>query len=476
MELRHRQFINSLVSLANESNRPLIECAIKEYVVLEGTGNFFNRAKAMASNLKDKIASFANGSKEAYANAQKPQPQPQPQQSKESTSGLKHREFTPQQEKARQYLIDTDRKTWENDYNRFLQACDDITYFLKTYGNREFNQMRQAPDFKKAEKRGTLMDDYIRVNPQKIRDEHRTAYRNIMDSVCKISPHHRALVESILSIYDVTEGVTRTRVIPLCESSNRDYALSQLKNDMAMVEVFVTRHGVYPWEKFLKSGEFRDAYVNSGSKNPTEEKKPVVDPKVMATVRNAYSTGYGSAMEAVDGKMKQLNKYLGKKPDSDIKDSKGYIDTTRMAFNYFKDAHIQEGAWAVHFTNEKAYPKIKKNGFANGTTVLDHLAYTTMYDGGRGKQGWLFALPVGCSYLKHYDLGYGDCAFLIKADGVIAKHVGEQDDELIFRDKDVIKKIPFRYDYDTKKWVVEPEDGKNEEFDTIGQVIEAYQK
>ena len=99
-----------------------------------------------------------------------------------------------------------------------------------------------------------------------------------------------------------------------------------------------------------------------------------------------------------------------------------------------------------------------------------------MYDGGRGKQGWQFALPVGCSYLKHYDLGYGDCAFLIKADGVIAKHVGEQDDELIFRDKDVIKKIPFRYDYDSKKWVVEPEDGKNEEFDTIGQVIEAYQK
>jgi hypothetical protein len=40
----------------------------------------------------------------------------------------------------------------------------------------------------------------------------------------------------------------------------------------------------------------------------------------------------------------------------------------------------------------------------------------------------------------------------------------------------VIKKIPFRYDYDTKKWVVEPEDGKNKAFETIGQVIEAYQK
>ena len=470
MELRHQQFISSLVAMTNDSNRPLIECAIKEYVVLEGTGNFFNRAKALAGGLKDKIASLAGVSKTMSRNVD----YQQPKQPAANTSGLKHREFTPQQEKARQYLIDNDRKTWEYDYNRFLQACDDITYFVQNYGNREFNAIHSSPDFKKAEKRGNLMDDYIRVNPQKIRDEHRTAYRNIMDSVCKLSPEHKALVESILQIYDITEGVTRNKVIPLCESSNRDYAVSQLKNDMAAIEVFITRHGVYPWEKFLKSREFRDAYNVSASKNPVEEKKSQIEPKVMDTVRHAYSSGYGSAMEAVDSGMKKLNKYLGKEATADITDDKGYIDTTEKAFNYFKDAHIQEGAWAVHFTNDKAYPKIKKNGFANGTTVLDHLAYTTMYDGGRGKQGWLFALPVGCSYLKHYDMGYGDCAFLIKADGVIAKHVGEQDDELIFRDKDVIKKIPFRYDYETKKWLVEPEDGENAEFETIGQVIDAF--
>lgn len=473
MELRHKQFLNAVVRLANDTNRPLIECAIKEYVVMEGTSNFFNRARAFAGGLKDKIASLAGSSKQVPPNNKALQPKQRPD---ESTFGLKHREFTPQQEKARQYLIATDRQTWDHDYNRFLQACDDITYFIQTYGNREFNVMRQSADFKKAEKRGNLLDDYIRVNPQKLRDEHREAYRNIMDSVCKLTPEHKALVESIMSIYDITEGVTRTRVVPLCEASNRDYAVSQLKNDMAAIEVFITRHGVYPWEKFLKSRDFRDAYSVSASKNPTAEKKETLDPGMMDNVRNAFSAGYGSAMEAVDGGMKKLNSYLGKEGTADIKDEKGYIDTTKKAFNYFKDAHIQEGAWAVHFTNEKAYPKIKKNGFANGTTVLDHLAYTTMYEGGRGKQGWLFALPVGCNYLKHYDLGYGDCAFLIKADGVIAKHVGEQDDELIFRDKDVIKKVPFRYDYETKKWVVEPEDGENEAFDTIGQVIEAFKK
>ena len=468
MEPRHQQFLKSLVGMADESNRPLIECAIKEYVILEGTGNFFSRARSFIGSLKDRVAGNGGGGPEkASTRAKKPAP--------ETMDGLKHRTFTPQQQKAREFLIDNDRKTWENDYTRFLQACDDIKYFIENYGNREFNQLRQTPDFKKAEKRGNLMDDYIRVNPQKIRDEHRAAYRNIMDSVCRVSPEHRALVESILSIYDITEGVTRTRVVPLCESSNRDYAVSQLKNDMALVELFVTRHGIYPWEKFLKSGEFRDAYMNSGSRNPAEPLKPEVDPKLVDTIRSAYQSGYGSAMEAVDAGMKKLDRYLGKKPEDDIKDGHGYVDTTKPAFNYFKDAHIQEGAWAVHFTSDKAYPKIKKDGFANGTTVLDHLAYTSMYDGGRGKQGWLFALPVGCEYLKHYDMGYGDCAFLIKADGVIAKHVGEQDDELIFRDKDVIKKVPFRYDYDSKKWVVEDENGKNESFDTVGQVIEAYQ-
>ena len=374
MEQRHREFINSVVALATAENRPLLECALKEYVVLEGMDNFFNRARSLVGKLKNKIVGGANAAKRT----------PPP----ENTLGLKHRDFTPQQQKAKQFLIDNDRKTWENDYNRFLQACDDITYFLKTYGNREFNQMRQTPDFKKAEKRGNLMDDYIRINPQKIRDEHRTAYRNIMDSVCKVTPGHRALIESILSLYDITEGVSRTHVVPLCESSNRDYAVAQLKNDMAMVEVFITRHGVYPWEKFLKSGEFRDAYVNSASKNPEIAPNKQVDQKLIDTVRNAYRSGYAGAMESVDGNMKKLNRYLGKKPTEDIKDSKGYVDTTKKAFNYFKDAHIKEGAWAVHFTNEKAYPKIKKGGFANGTTVLDHLAYTTMYDGGRGKQGW----------------------------------------------------------------------------------------
>lgn len=464
MEPRQKLFISKVISLNNGSNRALLECALKEYVMLEGVDNFFHRPKAKPTPDRNRFANVSNSPKPEVGFVQKDIP----------VHGLKARRFTPEQEKAKEYIIEIDRKTWDTDYNRFQQACDDILYFVKTYGNREFNELRNSDNFKKAEARGRLIDDYIRVNPIKRADERHAAYQNIMDSVCNINPRHKALVETIMAIYECAEGITRTRVVPLVESSNRDYAVSQLKSDMDTVEMFISKHGVYPWDKFIKSRDFQDVYITSASKNPAIEKPEQPEPKVVDTVKDAYQSGSMNAMEAVDGPMKKLDKYLGKEQKDEIKDEKGYIDTNKKAFNYFKNPRIVEGSWAVHFTNDKAYPKIKKNGFSNGTLVLDHLAYTTTYEGGRGKDGWLFALPVGCSYLKHYDLGYGDCAFLIKSDGVVAKHVGEQDDELIFRNKDVIKKIPFRYDHDAREWVVEPDDGSEERFSTIGQVIEKF--
>lgn len=184
--------------------------------------------------------------------------------------------------------------------------------------------------------------------------------------------------------------------------------------------------------------------------------------------------GYRAIAEAQDVGMRKLEAYLNKKPDADIKDDDGYLTTAKKAYNYFKDARMVENHWAVHFTSEDVYPKVKKSGFSHGTSELDHLAYTSQYPGGRTKQGWLFALPVDTAYLKHYDMAYGDCAFLIQADGVIAKHVGERDVEMLFRRKDVKKTIPFYYERDSKKWVVEEEGGKPKSYDTIGEIVEKY--
>lgn len=190
----------------------------------------------------------------------------------------------------------------------------------------------------------------------------------------------------------------------------------------------------------------------------------------------ALARGYRAVLEAQDAGMKRLEKYLNRKPDADIKDEDGYLTTSEKAYNYFKDARVVGDHWAVHFTSDEVYPKILKDGFSHGTSVLDHLAYTSQYPGGRTKQGWLFALPIDTAYLKHYDMAYGECAFLIKADGVIAKHVGERDVEMLFRRKDVKETVPFRYDREKKKWVVEIPGTKPEEFKTIGEVVDKYAK
>ena len=195
-----------------------------------------------------------------------------------------------------------------------------------------------------------------------------------------------------------------------------------------------------------------------------------MDKKLLA----ALTLGYRAILESQDSELNALVKYLNKTPDQDIKDENGYLTTACKAYNYFKDARKVHSHWAVHFTSAEVYPKIKKSGFSHGTSILDHLAYTSQYPGHRTQQGWLFALPVDTAYLKHYDMAYGDCAFLIKTDGVIAKHVGERDVELLYRRKDVKTTIPFYFDNDEKKWIVEKDGEESKKFDTIGEVVEKY--
>lgn len=184
--------------------------------------------------------------------------------------------------------------------------------------------------------------------------------------------------------------------------------------------------------------------------------------------------GYRAILEAQDGDLAKLTAYLNRKPDEDILDENGYLTTTKKAYNYFLNARTVHDQWAVHFTSEEVYPKIKRDGFSHGTTVLDHLAYTSQYEGGRSRNGWLFALPVDTAYLKHYDMAYGDCAFLIKSDGVIARHIGERDVEMLYRRSDVKETIPFRFERDSKKWVVEIDGEKPKKYDTIGEIVDEY--
>ena len=153
-----------------------------------------------------------------------------------------------------------------------------------------------------------------------------------------------------------------------------------------------------------------------------------------------------------------LFNYLSKEPTDDIYDGgmhgKHYINTSYKAYNYFEPKGIVHDVWAVHYTTAEAFENIQKSGFQRGVSNYDELAYSANYYGTTQKtSGWNFALPVDSKYLGQ-DLGYGDCAFLIKTDGVRAYHKGDGDDEIIFKDCMVTQRIPFVYDEDYDCWIL----------------------
>lgn len=152
--------------------------------------------------------------------------------------------------------------------------------------------------------------------------------------------------------------------------------------------------------------------------------------------------------------------YLAQEPDVDIYDGKhetepAYINTQYKAYNYFEPKEIVHNIWAVHFTNVEGYEGIQSRGFRIGVSDNDALAYSQAYFNYEypKKSGWNFALPIDNKYIGD-DLGYGDCGFLIKTDGVRAYHKGDGDDEIIFKGSMVKKKIPFVYDEDYECWIL----------------------
>ena len=158
--------------------------------------------------------------------------------------------------------------------------------------------------------------------------------------------------------------------------------------------------------------------------------------------------------------LNDLFDYLAKNPTDDIYDyddnGRRSLNTRHKAYNYFEPKAIVHDVWAIHYTNAEAYEGIMGNGFIKGVTNYDELAYTPrVYDDDEvtDKIHWNFALPIDNEYLGE-DLGYGDCAFLIKTDGVRAYHKGDHDDEIIFCDSMVKAKIPFAYDEDFKCWIL----------------------
>ena len=290
MDYRQQQFISHVVKMANGDNRALLEAVVKGYIVNEGITDWAKKGlNAMANgakSLKSKV--FGDKVTPTKINVYENRPTAAPKK-------FDPNNLTPEQQEAKQKLIIIDQRTWAHDYQRFLQAQDDVTYFLNNYGNREFNQIRGSEEFKKAERRGKLMDTYIRPNPLKTSDGRQMAFRAFMDSIMTVT--NKTLVESIMEIYNITESVTTVIPLALMESSNRDYAVSQLKEDMAAIQTFISRHGTYPWEKYIQSKEFKDAFAMSAKNNPSLERPSQIDPSMVKTVKGAYNASYANAVD-----------------------------------------------------------------------------------------------------------------------------------------------------------------------------------
>ena len=152
--------------------------------------------------------------------------------------------------------------------------------------------------------------------------------------------------------------------------------------------------------------------------------------------------------------LKELYAYLSKEATDDIYDGGKQLNTMYKAYNYFEPRGIVHDVWAVHFTDVTSFEGIMAQGFKYGVSNFDELAYSANYYDTRQKSaGWCFALPIDNSYIGQ-DLGYGDCAFLIKTDGVRAYHKGDNDEEIIFRGDMVKECIPFVYDEDYDCWIL----------------------
>lgn len=200
-----------------------------------------------------------------------------------------------------------------------------------------------------------------------------------------------------------------------------------------------------------------------------------------AQEKTNQAPGYNALQEGISALVEssataKLVKYLNQPATYNVKAS-SRTNLSKPAYNYFTDAREVNGVWAVHFTTVEAFEDIQVSGFKNGTRTLDNLAYSTEYsDSKRGKLGWLFALPLDCPYLDNYDLGYGECGFLIKTNGVRARHIGDGDDEILFRGRDVLEKIPIIFDEDYDRWVAYLTDGKKLQNRSLKKLIQSAMK
>lgn len=142
---------------------------------------------------------------------------------------------------------------------------------------------------------------------------------------------------------------------------------------------------------------------------------------------------------------------------------------TSDVMDYTSDVNNE---WLIHFSDNAYY--IWKEGFQYATDDIQHLAYSGAgQTKNKENEGYCFAYTINEFDKYAFDRRrpkYGDEAVMFQASGVKATHYGDEEEQVMFYNKDAKNIVYLQYD-DDSEWFVASNDGKplyhNEELSNV---------
>lgn len=279
MNRRQQIFVESVLKRDNPEDHAFLEAVLKSYVINEGIldrrKELLEKGKKIAGDVAGKVRRKVGEVAGKVADAMKEpalQPVPEKKVNPDYVAIYRAIKFEPD--------------CWERDYNRFLQNCEVVKYFVATYGRQEYNRIVFGDSFKEAVRIGRQIDS-IRKNPAIAEESRRFAFGECIGRFA--GDVREELLEAVM--HDFYESECESFEVPLMEGMEDN--LQSFRNAMAGIETFIRKHGVYPWQKFLTENHMLFARA-SRSDRADYGKKPesqMPSPSMAAEIMKAYQSG-----------------------------------------------------------------------------------------------------------------------------------------------------------------------------------------
>lgn len=271
MNRRQQIFVESVLKRDNPNDRPFLEAVLKSYVLNEG---ILERGRKLAGVVAGKVRRKVGEVAGKVAETMKEQP-PATQERKQNPDYV-----------AIYRAVKFEPDCWDRDYNRFLQNCEMVKYFVANYGRQEYNKIVFGDAFKEAVRIGRQIDS-VRKNPAMLEAARVDNFGKFLEMFSGQVPD--ALLEGVRA--DFYDSETVSVELPVMESMEDN--LVSFRSAMAGIENFIRKHGVYPWQKFLTENHMLFARA---SRADTDEygKKPeraMLSPSMAAEIMKAYHSG-----------------------------------------------------------------------------------------------------------------------------------------------------------------------------------------